>query len=333
MKAVVIAEPGGTEVLQIEERPAPAAQSGQVAVRVHAVGLNRADILQRKGFYPAPSGVVPDIPGLEFSGVVEKMGDGASRWKVGDRVMGIVPGGACAEVVTTSEKELISAPQSLSLLECAAIPEVFMTAYDALVLQAEMREGQHVLIHAVGSGVGTAAVQLVRVFGALSLGTSRSVEKREKCRQLGLDYALDGEGDWVAEVLASTEGKGAEIVLDLVGGSYLESNLNAVAERGQILVVGLVAGAKATLSLGRLLARRVTLRGTVLRSRGFAEKEELTGMFERVLVPLFDSGDLVPVLDRIMPMSAVGEAHRIMEENMTFGKVVLSWGNSSEDHR
>ena len=196
-----------------------------------------------------------------------------------------------------------------------------------------MGEGQHILIHAVGSGVGTAAVQLVRAFGAISLGTSRSVEKRNKCSELGLNHALDGEGDWVAEVLAATEGKGAEIVLDLVGGNYLERNLSAVAKRGQIVVVGLVAGAKATLSLGRLLARRITVRGTVLRSRGDVEKDHLTGMFERVLVPLFDSGDLVPVLDRIMPMSAVGEAHRIMEENMTFGKVVLSWEDSLEDPR
>ena len=218
-------------------------------------------------------------------------------------------------------------------MECAAIPEAFMTAYDALVLQGELAAGHKVLIHAVGSGVGTAAIQLVRAFKGVSLGTSRNPDKRDKSRGLGLGHAFDGTGDWVEGVLGATDGNGVDLVLDLVGGDYLDQNLKVVVERGQIVLVGLVAGARSTLSLGRLLARRITLRGTVLRSRGMEEKEHLTGLFQRVLVPLFDSGDLVPVLERTMSMSEVAEAHRIMEENRTFGKVVLTWENSLEDSR
>jgi NADPH:quinone reductase len=332
MRAVVITRPGGPEVLELREVPAPEPGPGEVLVRVHAVGLNRADILQRKGHYPAPPGVPADIPGLEFAGeVVARSG----RWSAGDRVMGLVAGGACAEFLVTQGDTLLEVPgdwpassgsDADPLVVAAAVPEVFLTAYDALVRQLRLAAGESVLIHAVSSGVGTAAVQLARAWGARTFGTSRSAEKLGRAAPLGLDVAIDTSRENFAEVVQrETDGRGVDVVLDLVGGPALEGNIKSLAVRGRMIVVGLTAGRTAPLDLGMVLSKRLTIVGTALRSRTIEEKAALTRDFAREVMPLFAAGRVGPVLDRVVPMDEVGDAHRRMEANLHFGKIVLAW--------
>jgi putative PIG3 family NAD(P)H quinone oxidoreductase len=336
VRAVVISSPGGPEVLEVREVPVPRPGPGEILVRVHAAGLNRADILQRKGHYPAPPGVPADIPGLDFAGEVAGLGaptspalaspPGARRWSVGDRVMGLVAGGACAEYVVTHGDTAIAVPEGWSFVEAAAVPEVFLTAYDALIRQMRLTAGESVLIHAVSSGVGTAAVQLARAWGARTLGTSRSAEKLGRAAPLGLDVAIDtSREDFADAVQRGTGGRGVDVVLDLVGGPALEGNLKALTVRGRMIVVGLTAGRTAPLDLGLVLHKRLTIVGTALRSRSLEEKAALTRDFEREVMPLLAAGRVAPVLDRVFPMAEVAEAHRVMEANAHFGKIVLAW--------
>jgi len=324
-RAVRIREHGGPEVLELAEFSARPPGYGEILVRVEAAGLNRADLLQRRGLYPAPPGSPADIPGLEYAGVVEAIGEGVTEWKVGDRVMGIVGGGAMATHVTVSAREAIPVPSRLSSAEAAAIPEAFLTAYDALFLQAGLRMGESVLIHAVGSGVGTAALQLAREAGALVIGTSRSQEKLDRGKAMGLEASILVEGGFAEKVREHTGGRGADCILDLVGAAYFEENLAALANRGRMICVGLLAGAKANLPLGTLLSKRITLIGTVLRSRAPEEKALLARRFADEVLPLFERGRLSPVVEAVLPFEQVAEAHRLLESNRTFGKVVLAW--------
>ena len=352
MRAVVIARPGGPEVLELREVPVPQPGPGEVLVRVHAAGLNRADILQRKGHYPAPPGVPADIPGLEYAGEVAALGSSASSaasaagrgWVVGDRVMGLVAGGACAEFLVAHGDTLLAVAddwpgstgtsgvspaidrEADQLVTAAAIPEVFVTAYDALVRQMHLVAGESVLIHAVSSGVGTAAVQLAHAWEARTFGTSRSAAKLARAVPLGLDVAIDtSREDFAAVVKRETGGRGVDVVLDLVGGPALAGNLDALAPRGRMIVVGLTAGRTAPLDLGLVLTKRLTIVGTALRNRSPGEKAALTRDFAREVMPLFASGRVAPVLDRVFPMAEVGEAQRRMETNLHFGKIVLAW--------
>lgn len=326
--AVVIRGRGGVETLAFEERPAPAPGPGEVAVQVAACGLNRADILQRRGLYPAPPGAPADIPGLEYAGTVAAVGPGVSSVAPGARVMGIVGGGAMATYLVAKERELVPVPDGLSLERAAAIPEVFMTAYDALMLQADVGMDARVLIHAVASGVGTAAVQLARVVGARTIGTSRTESKLARCAELGVapDCSVHvAEGSFAAPVRAWAAPDGIDAVLDLVGGAYLAENLQVLARRGRIVVVGLVGGISGKLSLATLLAKRAQIIGTVLRSRLPEEKAALAQRFTRAVVPLFVDGRLKPVIDDVLPMKDIAEAHRRMEANETLGKLILRW--------
>jgi putative PIG3 family NAD(P)H quinone oxidoreductase len=338
MRAVVITRPGGPEVLEVRDAPKPVPGPGELLVRVRAAGLNRADVLQRQGRYPAPPGSPADIPGLEYAGEVAALGplapasEAADRsvpgraWAVGDRAMGIVGGGACAEYLLTPADAAIAVPEAWSLPHAAAVPEVFLTAYDALIRQLGLRQGDTVLIHAVTSGVGTAAVQLARAVGARTIGTSRSAEKLRRVAPLGLDVAVDSSReDFVDVVRRSTDGRGVDVVLDLVGGPVLAGNLAALAPRGRMIVVGLTAGRTAPLDLGTLLSKRLTIVGTALRSRTREEKAALVRVFEREVMPLFASGRLAPVLDRTYPMTDVAQAHRAMESDAHVGKLVLVW--------
>ncbi len=326
MRAIFIREPGGPEVLELREVPDPLPGPGEITVRVWATALNRADLLQRRGLYPAPPDSPADIPGLEFAGVVEVLGPRSSRFKVGDKVMGVVGGGAYAERLVLHERAAVRAPAGMDLTQAAAIPEAYFTAFDALVLQAGLRSGERVLIHAVGSGVGTAAVQVARLIGARTLGTARSDEKLRKAQRLGLETAiLAREAKFAEEAKKATGGAGVDVVLDLVGGAYLDENLRALAPRGRQVVVGLVAGTSAPLNLAALLAKRLEIRGTVLRSRPLEEKIAVAQAFERQMLPALDSGALRPVVDEVMPMAEVQQAHRRMESNETFGKLVLAW--------
>jgi len=273
MKAIVITRPGGPEVLEVQERPKPEPGLGQITVRVRASALNRADILQRQGNYPVPAGSAADISGMEYAGEVDAVGPAATLWKIGDRVMGIVGGGSHAEFVNVHEREAMPVPKSMSWEEAGAIPEVFLTAYDALFNRLKLRTGETLLIHAVGSGVGTAGLQIARVAGARVIGTARSADKLERAKKLGLDVAVDASrGDWVSQVEAAIGAERVHALMDLVGGSYLDGNLRVVALRGRIVVVGLTAGATAQFNMGVLLRKRLTMVGTALRSRTLEEK-------------------------------------------------------------
>ena len=326
MKAVIITRPGGPEVLEIQERPKPEPGVGQIRVRVRASALNRADLMQRDGNYPVPPGVPADISGMEYAGEVDALGPSATLWKIGDRVMGIIGGAGHAEYLCVHEREAIPVPKALSWEDAAAIPEVFLTAYDALFNRLALRTGETVLIHAVGSGVGTAALQIARVAGARVVGTARSAAKLERAKQLGLDVGVDASrGEWAAQVEAAIGAERVHALLDLVGGNYLEGNLRVLALRGRIVVVGLTAGATTPFNMGVLLRKRLTIVGTNLRARPLEEKIALARELSERIIPLFDAGRLKPVVDRVFPFAEIRAAHELMESNNTFGKIFLRW--------
>jgi NADPH2:quinone reductase len=325
MRAAVITAPGGPEVLRIETRPTPTPATGEILVRVHGSAMNRADVLQRQGRYPPPPGAPTDIPGMEFAGTVIGRGVGASRWRDGDRVFGLIAGGAHADFVAVHEDTVTRIPDSLDWTGASAIPEAFITASDALD-QATASSGEVVLIHAVASGVGLAAVQLARARGCIALGTSRSAGKMDRARELGMTDGFDaarGLDDLGAWVRARSGGAGANIALDLVGGAYVKPTLDALAPRGRMILIGTVAGAEAVVPLGAILRKRLTIRGTVLRARALDERAHDARAFAREVVPLLESGSVQPVIDRVFPLDRIADAHRLVESNTTVGKIVL----------
>ncbi|MDQ6689678.1 MAG: NAD(P)H-quinone oxidoreductase [Gemmatimonadota bacterium] len=326
MKAIIITKPGGPEVLRLEERPIPEPGVGQIRVRVKASALNRADLMQREGNYPVPPGVPADISGMEYAGEVDALGAATFLWKVGDRVMGIVGGGGHADYLCVHEREAMPAPTKFSWEEAAAVPEVFLTAYDALFRQVELASGETVLIHAVASGVGTAALQLALVSGATPIGTSRSANKLARAKELGLEIGIDtSRENWVTQVERSIGADRVHVILDLVGASYLGANLRLLTQRGRMVVVGLTAGAQGQLNMGTLLRKRLTIVGTVLRARPTEEKITLAREFSERIIPLFESGRLRPIVDRVFSFAEIRAAHELMESNETFGKIVLHW--------
>ena len=321
MRAVVVTRPGGPEVLEIVERPRPVSAEEGVLVRVHAAALNRADILQRRGRYPAPAGWPADIPGLEYAGEIETVGAGVSRWRAGDRVMGLVGGGAYAEYVAVHQDEALPIPPSLSFADAAAIPESFLTAFDALVARGRLVVGARVLVHAVGSGLGTAAVQIAHAFGATVIGTSRTPSKLEEARALGLDQGIDSSGGRFADALAAP----VDIILDVIGAPAWEENLRALAPRGRLILLGFLGASRGELDLDPLLRKRLEVIGTVMRTRELPERAALVERARRELLPLFGAGALRPVVGRRCRMEDVAEAHREMERGESFGKIVLEW--------
>lgn len=326
MRAIFIAKSGGPEVLELRDAEKPAPAEGEILVRVHAAGVNRADVLQRMGKYPAPPGVPADIPGLEYAGEVTALGAGVTRWKAGDRVMGLVAGGAYAEYVVTHEDTALAIPRGWSYDAAGAVPEVFLTAYDALIRQVHLAAGDVVLIHAVGSGVGTAALQIAKAFGATVIGTSRSAAKLKSALPLGLDVAVDTSRERFGDAVArATAGRGVDVVLDLIGGALWSETLGTLAPRGRLILVGLTAGRSAEVDLGVILGKRLTIVGTTLRARPLAEKAALTADFARDVLPLLAGERLRPIVDRVFPMAEAAEAHRRMEADAHFGKLVLNW--------
>lgn len=321
MQAARVVRPGGPEVLEVREVERPSVEPHAVLVRVRAAGVNRADALQRRGLYPAPPGVPEDIPGLEHAGVVEAVGEEVTAWRPGDRVMGIVSGGGYAEYVTADPDHLVPIPEGWSFEQAAAVPEAFMTAFDA-VTQVRVASGERVLVHAVGSSVGLALLQLAAASGAEVLGTSRTAAKLERARrELGLARGLEVHGGFDGAGL----GGPVDVIFDLVGGPYLRGNLEILAIRGRIIVIGLTGGRTAELDLGMLLRKRALLLGTVLRSRTTEEKAHLTRRFGERVLPQFADGTLRPVVDRVFPMREAAAAHRYLEENRNFGSIVLAW--------
>ena len=329
MKAMVIGEFGEPEVLRPAERPDPVPGPGRIRVAVEAAGVNRADLIQRRGHYPAPPGAPADIPGLEFAGVVDALGEGVERWRVGDRVMGLLGGGGYAERVVLHADEAVGVPEALDSITAGAAPEVFVTAHDALFTRLRLAPGERLLIHAVGSGVGTAALQLAKAAGANVIGTSRTPDKLARANELGLDTGIVADDDWAAAVAEATDGAGVDAILDLVGGAYLDGNVRSLAELGRMVVVGTVSGARAEVDLSRLMRSRATLIGTVLRARSLDEKIAATRAFERDVLPLMAAGAVRPVVDRVFPFEDAAAAHRYLESNESFGKVVLSMASTA----
>ena len=322
MRAIVISRPGGPEVLEVQDVETPEPMGEQVRVRVHASGVNRADLLQRAGGYPAPAGSPADIPGLEFAGEVDAIGPLVRTWKPGQRVMGLAGGGAQAEYIVAHEGMLVEIPQNLDFVQAAGVPEVFMTAHDGLFTQAGLQMGERVLIHAAGSGVGTAAIQLAHAAGATVFGTSRTPEKLERAKELGLDVALSDQ-HFAAEVRRLTDGNGVHVVLDFVGATYMEQNLEALGMWGRMVFLSTMGGAQANVNLGMLMGKRILIRGVTLRTRTLEEKLAVTRRFATHVLPLLASGKVRPIIEQVYAMEEVAEAHRAMGENRNFGKLIV----------
>jgi putative PIG3 family NAD(P)H quinone oxidoreductase len=323
MKAVVFQQSGGPEVLSIGDVPEPVPGEHEILIDVHATALNRADLLQRRGLYPPPPGA-SEILGLECSGVVSALGPGASRFAVGARVMALLPGGGYAERVTVHQDVAMPIPERLDFESAAAVPEAFLTASEALLAEAELRAGQNVLVTAAASGVGSACVQIAKALGAFVIA-SASASKLDAVTALGADVALDRDrSDFVEALLAATERRGADAIVDFIGGSALERHQKCLAARGRLILVGLLGGAAAPLDLGRILARRQRIQGLVMRTRSVTEKIELVQRFERKLWPALEQGKLNPSVDTVLPLADVVAAHGRMERNLNRGKIVLS---------
>jgi len=333
MKAAIITRPGGPEVLEVREVPQPKPATGQVLVRVRASALNRADLLQRAGRYPAPPGFPQEIPGIEFAGEVAGGGPDARLWKPGQRVFGITGGGAHAEYVAVDERTLAEAPANLSWVEAASVPEVFITAHDALWVQAGLAPSERVLITAVGSGVGLAAAQLARAIGAIPYGTSRTAEKITRACEYGLEAgAAVSEPatefpalakQWFGEEPGAGSSSGFDVVLDLTGGPYVAAGVSVLRMKGRLMLVGTTAGNAGELKFSPLLAKRITIKGTSLRARPLEEKIAVTQAFARAVVPLLAAGKVKPVIDQVFPVAKIVAAHQRLESNQSFGKVVL----------
>ncbi len=305
-----------------QDVPTPSPGPGEVLIEAAATAVNRADLLQRRGMYPVPEGA-SDILGLEVSGTIAELGEGVDGWSVGDQVCCLLAGGGYAQYVVAPASVLLPVPSSVELLEAAAIPEVFFTAYLNIFLEANQSEGERVLIHAGGSGVGTAAVQLCRVFDSPVYATS-SAEKLDFLHEMGVEAAIDRHSEDFAERIRElTDGEGVDIILDPVGAEYLERNISILKNCGRLVIIGILSGSSAELSLSQLLMRRLRVIGSVLRARSDAEKAHITARFRQEVWPWFDSGELRPVVYRMMPITAANEAHDILLNNENVGKVVL----------
>ncbi|MEO7097182.1 MAG: NAD(P)H-quinone oxidoreductase [Polyangiales bacterium] len=323
MRAIAISKPGGPEVLTLVERPTPEPSRGEVRVRVRATAINRADLLQRMGAYPAPADSPPDIPGLEIAGEVEALGPGVERLAVGDRVFGLVGGGGYAEQVVSHERALAKIPDGLSFEHAAAVPEAFITAHDAMVAQGGLAGGETLLVHAVGSGVGTAAVQLGRALGCFVIGTARTADKLERAKPLGLGAGVLADGARFADGVRAHDAAGAAVVLELVGGAYLDEDLRCTRPLGKIVLVGLMAGTRHEIDLALILRKRLRVMGTMLRARPLEEKISVMRTFEAQVVPLLARGLVAPVIDVVLPLDDAAKGHERMASNASFGKIVL----------
>jgi putative PIG3 family NAD(P)H quinone oxidoreductase len=323
MRAITISEPGGPEALVWTEVPDPEPGPGEVIVDVRATAVNRADLLQRQGLYPPPPGASP-YPGLECSGVISATGPGVTEWAVGQEVCALLAGGGYAERVAVPVGQLLPVPDGVRLVDAAALPEVACTVWSNVVSLAGLAEGETLLVHGGGSGIGTFAVQLGVALGATVVVTARA-SKHERLRELGAAHTIDyREQDFVEEVCRVTDGRGADVILDIMGASYLARNVAALATGGRLVVIGLQGGRKAELDLAALLAKRASVTATALRSRPLAEKAAIVAGVREQVWPLVAAGTVRPVIDRRLPLAEAAEAHRLVESNAHLGKVVLT---------
>ncbi|MFE0354817.1 NAD(P)H-quinone oxidoreductase [Streptomyces nigra] len=323
MHAITIAEPGGPEALVWQAVPDPVAGEGEVLVEVVAGAVNRADLLQRQGFYDPPPGSSP-YPGLECSGRIAEVGPGVSGWAVGDEVCALLAGGGYAEKVAVPAGQLLPVPEGVTLTRAAALPEVVCTVWSNVFMIAHLRPGETLLIHGGSSGIGTIAIQLAKAVGAKVAVTAGSKEKLERCAELGADILINyREQDFVEEIKEATGGAGADVILDIMGAKYLDRNVRALAANGRLAIIGLQGGVKGELNLGALLAKRAAISATSLRSRPLEEKAAIVAAVRDHVWPLVKAGHVRPVVDREIPMNDAAEAHRVVEESGHVGKVLL----------
>ena len=321
---IAIRAPGPPEVLVPERRPMPAPGHGEILIKVAAAGVNRPDVMQRKGLYPPPPGA-PDIPGLELAGEVVVTGPDVTRWKAGDRVATLVSGGAYSTYCLAHESHALPIPPGLSDVEAAAIPETFFTVWSNLFDRAGLKSGETVLVHGGSSGIGTTAIQLAKAFGAHVITTAGSDEKCEACRELGADHAINyNTQDFVAETKNATAGKGANVILDMVAGDYVDRNYDAAAVDGRIVQIALQAGPKATVNVSRLMLKRLTHTGSTLRARPIPEKAAIARAVEANVWPHIAAGRIKPVICRTFPLAEAAAAHALMESSTHIGKIVLT---------
>jgi putative PIG3 family NAD(P)H quinone oxidoreductase len=324
VKAIVIEQPGDESSMKLGEAAAPDMRPGAIRIRVAACAVNRADLLQRQGFYPPPPGA-SEILGLECAGEVVEVASDVTNFAVGDRAMALLAGGGYAEDVVVSAGSAMRVPERLSFEQAAAFPEVFLTVFLNVFQLAGLKAGDTALVHGGGSGIGTAFIQLVKEAGAKCIITAGSEAKCKRCLELGADVAVNyREGDFVAEAKAATGGAGVDVILDSIGGSYLSQNLDALAIGGRLVLIGLMGGAKAEIPLGMVLAKRLQVLGSTLRARPDAEKAAIVAGLLAQFGGALEAGSIGPVVDRVMPLAEVGDAHRLIKASEHFGKVVLS---------
>ncbi len=326
MRAVVVSQPGGPDVLKLEEVPDPAPAAGEVVISIAAAGVNRADLMQRQGFYPPPPGA-PPYPGLECAGQITAVGDGVTGLRPGDEVCALLAGGGYAEQVAVPAVQVLPVPAGLTVAEAAALPEVACTVYANVFMAAGLKPGETLLVHGGASGIGTMAIQLARALGARVACTAGSDAKLRRCRELGAELAIDyTSADFVAAVRDFTGGSGADVILDIIGGAYLQRNVAALAIGGRLVVIGLQGGATAELDLGTMLRRRLTVHAASLRARPVAEKAVVVEGVRDVVWPLIVSGQVKPVIDTVVPLAEAARAHQLMEAGQHIGKILLATG-------
>ncbi len=330
MRAITIPEPGEADALVLAEVPAPQLEPGEVLIQVAVAGVNRADVMQRKGFYPPPEGA-SEYPGLEVSGTITQVGEGVADWQVGDRVCALLTGGGYAEQVAVPAAQVLPVPEGVDLAEAAALPEVACTVWSNVFGAADLQPGQVLLVHGGSSGIGTMAIQLARALGARVAVTAGSQEKLEACAELGAQTLVNyREQDFVEEVRRATDGHGADVILDVVGAKYLKSNVDLLAANGRLVVIGLLGGRKAELDLGRLLAKRGSVIATSLRARPAAEKAAIVAAVRERVWPLVAAGQVRPIVHQRFPLEQAAEAHRLMESSSHIGKILLEVGRMGE---
>jgi putative PIG3 family NAD(P)H quinone oxidoreductase len=326
MRAIEIAGPGGPDVLRLIEAPVPRPAHDEILIRIAAAGVNRPDVLQRQGAYDPPPGASP-LPGLEAAGTVAAVGAGVTRWAVGDRVCALLPGGGYADYAVTHADHALRWPEGFTAAEAAALPETFFTVWTNVFDRGRLGAGEGLLVHGGSSGIGTTAIQLGRALGARVFATAGSAEKCAACEALGAERAFNyREADFVKEIKAATDGRGADVILDMVGGSYIARNVAAAADSGRIVMIAFLEGAKAEVNFALVMVKRLTLTGSTLRPRTVQEKADIAAALERTVWPLLDAGRIEPVMDRRFALENAAEAHARMESSVHIGKIVLETG-------
>jgi NADPH2:quinone reductase len=326
MKAVIITQPGAPEVLQLAERPKPEIGDDEVLVKVAAAGVNRPDVAQRKGHYPPPPGASPDIPGLEIAGIINKVGANVTRWKIGDRVCALVAGGGYAEYCAVPAGQCLPIPDDLLMIEAASLPETFFTVWSNVFDRGHLKPGETLLVHGGSSGIGVAAIQMAKAMGSTVYVTAGSDEKCRFCEELGAAKAINYKTENFKDVIQQiTNGRGVDVILDMIGGDYTAPNLQSLAVEGRLLLINMMLGKDAGIDLALIMQKRLTITGSTLRSRDIAFKAAVAQSLEKNIWPFFDSSEIKPVIYEVFPAAQAAEAHALMESSKHIGKIMLSF--------